>query len=155
MALISYLFAVGGVCLPRVVLDLLREFGLEARHGNPKPSVTGNHGPVVVLGAGNLGTLLLDHLKSTAHDAYPGMRILGFLDENKVLHGRRLRSFRILGDLSMIPRLAEQQGLRGIVLAMNRPQQDLLDQLERLAGEFNLRIYRWKVGITPLNDEHG
>lgn len=153
MALISYLFAAGGVCLPRVVLDLLREFGLEARHGNPKPRDTGNHGPVVVLGAGNLGTLLLDHLKSTAHDAYPGMRILGFLDESKVLHGRRLRSFRILGDLSMIPRLVEQQGLRGIVLAVSRPPQDLIERLEQLAREYDLPIYRWKVGITPMSHD--
>jgi UDP-N-acetylmuramyl pentapeptide phosphotransferase/UDP-N-acetylglucosamine-1-phosphate transferase len=153
MSLMSYVIAAIGVCLPRVALDLFREFGLEARHRNPKTCLAGEHGPVVVLGAGDLGTLLLDHLKSSAHDAYPGMRVLGFIDETRVLHGRRLRSFRILGGLSMIPSLVEDQGLRGIVLAIDRPRRDLVEQLERLAGEFNLRIYRWKVGISPLDEE--
>lgn len=153
MALMSYLFAAGGVCLPRVILDLCREFGLEARHGNPKVGIKGGHGPVVVLGSGDLGTLLLDHLKSSPHDAYPGMKILGFLDEATALHGRRLRSFRILGGLSIIPSLVKQQGLCGIVLAIDRPQRELIEQLERLAEEFNLRIYRWKVGIAPMADE--
>jgi FlaA1/EpsC-like NDP-sugar epimerase len=107
----------------------------------------------VVLGAGNLGTLLLDHLKSSNHDDYVGMRVLGYLDEESALHGRRLRTFRILGDLSMIPSLVKDQGLRGIVLAINRPRKELLEQLEQLAEEYKLRIYRWKVGIRPLEDD--
>jgi FlaA1/EpsC-like NDP-sugar epimerase len=136
-----------------VVLDMFREFGLEARHRQTPPGKSGGHGPVVVLGAGDLGTLLLDHLKSSAHDQYPGMRILGFLDETRVLHGRRLRSFRILGGLSMVPNLVEKQGLRGIVLAINRPRRALVEHLEQLAATHGLRIYRWKVGINPLAEE--
>lgn len=153
MTLISYLFAAIAVCLPRVALDLFREFGLEAHHRNPMNSNGETCEPVVVLGAGNLGALLLDHLKSSNHDDYVGMRILGYLDQESALHGRRLRSFRILGDLSMIPSLVKDQGLRGIVLAINQPQRELLEQLEQLAEEYKLRIYRWKVDITPLEDD--
>ena len=80
VALISYLIAAVGVCLPRVALDLIREFALEARHHNPTSSLDGDSEPVVVLGAGDLGTLLLEHLKSSAHDAYANMRILGYLE---------------------------------------------------------------------------
>jgi FlaA1/EpsC-like NDP-sugar epimerase len=136
-----------------VVLDMFREFGLEARHRQTPPAHGDDHGPVVVFGAGDLGTLLLDHLKSSSHDQYPGMRILGFLDETRVLHGRRLRSFRILGGLSMVPDLVGKQGLRGIVLAINRPRRELVEHLEQLASTYGLRIYRWKVGISPLADE--
>ena len=153
MSLMSYVFAAIGVCLPRVLLDLFRDFGLEARHRNPKVGGSGGHGAVVVLGAGDLGALLLDHLKSSSHDLYPGMRVLGFLDETRVLHGRRLRSFRILGGLSLVPKLVEEQGLTGIVLAINRPRPELVERLESLAEEFGLRIYRWKVGISPMEEE--
>lgn len=153
MALMSYVIAAIGVSLPRVLLDLFRDFGLEARHRNPKVGGSGGHGAVVVLGAGDLGTLLLEHLKSSAHDLYPGMRILGFLDETRVLHGRRLRSFRVLGGLSVIPKLVREQGLTGIVLAINRPRRELVERLEALAEEHGLRIYRWKVGIAPMEDE--
>ena len=148
LMLISYVLACGGLCLPRVALDLLREFGLDARHRNPKQAGEGVYGPVVVLGAGDLGTLLLNHLKSIAHDEYPGMRLLGFLDESRVLHGRQLRSFRILGGLSIVPRLVREQGLRSIILAINSPRKELLEQLDQLAEQYDLKIYRWQVGLV-------
>jgi len=147
LTVMSFVFACTGVCVPRVALDLLREMGMDARHRNPKHGALEGYGPVVVLGAGDLGTLFLDHLKSSAHDVYPGMRVLGFIDQQRVLHGRRLRSFRILGDLATVPRLVAEEGLKGIVLAINRPGRDLLDKLDALADAHGLKIYRWSVGV--------
>lgn len=147
LAVMSYVFACIGLSLPRVALDLLRELGLDARHLNSRKKQVDDRWPVVVVGAGDMGTLLLDHLKSSAHDVYPGMRLLGFIDETKVLHGRRLRSFRILGGLSVVPKLVEEAGLKGIILAINKPRQELLDQLDALAAEYHLKIYRWKVAL--------
>ena len=150
LALMSYVFACAGVCLPRVAPDLLREIGLDARFFKSKRESHTGYGPVVVLGAGNLGTLLLNHLKSSASDAYPGLSILGYLDEMQVLHGRRLRSLRILGGLSSVPKLVEQEGLKGIILAIDAPRQEMLDQLAALAGQFDLKIYRWRVGLEEM-----
>ena len=148
LTMISYVFACIGLCLPRVALDLLREFGLDARHLSRKHKTKEEDLPMVVMGAGNMGTLLLDHLKSSAHDVYPGLRVLGFLDESRVLHGRQLRSFKILGDLSVVPKLVEEAGLKGIILAIDHPRQELLDQLDELADRHDLKIYRWKVGLV-------
>ncbi len=150
LTVMSYVLACGGVCLPRVALDLLRELGMDARHRNPKKSAHDGYGPVVVLGAGDMGTLFLDHLKSSHHDLYEGMRVIGFLDNSRVLHGRRLRSFRILGGLSLVPKLVEDEGLKGIVLAINRPGKELLAELDSLADKHGLKIYRWSVGVTEM-----
>ena len=150
LTLISYVFACGGVCLPRVALDLLREIGMDARHAKSKRVSGGGYGPVVVLGAGDLGTLLLNHLKSSASDAYPGLRILGFVDEMRTLHGRSLRSLRILGGLSCVPELVEQEGIKGIIVAVDKPSQELMDQLAALATRFDLKIYRWRVGLEAM-----
>ena len=73
------------------------------------------------------------------------MRVLGYLDETRVLHGRRLRSFTVLGGLSLVPKLVEEEGLTGIVVAIHRPRQGLLDQLQVLAEQHGLKIYRWNV----------
>lgn len=148
LAMMAYVFACIGICLPRVALDLLREMGLDARSRNPKQACPKGYGPVVILGAGDLGTLLLDHLKSSAHDRYADMRVLGFIDETKMLHGRRLRSFRILGDLSTVPKLVEDEGLMGIILAIENPRRELVEQLEELSLAYGLRIHRWNVGLT-------
>jgi len=148
LMLISYVFACGGLCLPRAALDLFREFGMDARHRNPKRLAKGAYGPVVVVGAGDLGSLLLNHLKSIGHDEYPGMRLLGFLDESQVLHGRQLRSFRILGGLSIVPRLVREHGLKSIILAINSPSKELLEQLNQLADQHDLKIYRWRIGLV-------
>lgn len=148
LTVMAYVFACIGVCLPRVAMDLLREIGLDARHRNPKEARSGEYGPVVVLGAGDLGTLLLDHLKSSSHDIYPGMRLLGFIDEVKVLHGRRLRSFRILGGLSVVPKLVEEEGLKGIIVAISNPGRELVEQLEELTLRYGLKIHRWQVGLA-------
>jgi len=147
LTLISYVLASGGVCLPRVALDLLREFGMDARHRRSKLGASGGYGHVVVLGAGDLGTLLLNHLKSSSHDSYPGLRLLGFIDEKEVLHGRQLRSLQVLGGLNIIPKLVSQQGLNGIILAIDKPSKELLERLDSLADKYQLRIYRWHVGL--------
>ena len=150
LTVMSYVFACVGVCLPRVALDLLRELGLDARHLGRKQVAGEEICPVVVLGAGDLGTLLLEHLKSSPDEFYPGMRIIGFVDRSRVLHGRRLRSFKILGDLSIVPKLVEEAGLKGIVLAIAHPSKELLDQLEKIADEHNLKIFRWEAGLREV-----
>lgn len=148
LTLMSYVFACAGVCLPRVALDLLRELGMDARHRCPKTVKHSPYGPVVVLGAGDMGTLFLDHLKSSHHEFYPGMRVLGFLDQSRALRGRRLRSFRVIGDLSAIPELVEEHGLKGVVMAIHRPKQEMLDELDALADTHGLKIYNWGVKLT-------
>lgn len=150
LMLISSFFACVGVCLPRVTLDLLREYALDARSRNPKKDETSDYGPMVVLGAGDLGTLFLNYLKSTSHNAYPGMRLLGFIDDAQVLHGRQIRSFTILGGLPIVPMLVNEKGLKGIVLAIQEPSKQLMDELYSLAEQYDLKIYRWQVGMEEV-----
>jgi UDP-N-acetylmuramyl pentapeptide phosphotransferase/UDP-N-acetylglucosamine-1-phosphate transferase len=146
LTVMSYVFACWGVCVPRVALNLMLDWGLEAWHRNPKRA-PGGYGPVVVLGAGDLGTLFIDHLKSSPHNYYAGMRVLGFIDQTAALHGRHLRSFRVLGGLSSVPKLVDEAGLKGVIVAINEPNQELLDELNELAERHRLKIHRWGVGL--------
>ncbi len=151
LAVLIFVFSCLGVCLPRGGLELLRELALEARHRSPaREGGDAGYGPVVVFGAGDLGSLFLEHLKSSSEDFYPKMRVLGFLDDTRVLHGRQLRSFKVLGDLSCVPRLVADEGLKGIVVAIRKPRPELLDQLAELADDHGLKIYRWQVGMEEI-----
>lgn len=151
LSLISHLLASCAISLPRAALDLFRDFGLEARNRRTSSGPTDSpYGKTVVIGAGDLGTLLIDHLKSSYHNDYPGLQLLGFVDENPDLHGRRLRSFPIFGSLSSIAVLAEKDRLRTLVVAMRTPRADLMRELEQLAETHNLRIFRWNPAIMPM-----
>ena len=151
LALIAFVFACGGICLPRIALELFRELALEARHRSPlRNLVAGDYGSVVILGAGDQGTLFVEHLKSSAHDFYQKMRVLGFIDEAEVKHGRQLRAFRILGGLAIVPQLVEEEGLKGIVLAIRRPSQEMLAQLDALSDKYDLKIYRWRAELGEV-----
>jgi len=150
LTMMSYTFGCAGVCLPRVALDMLRELGLDARFRHKKHAPNGHYGPVVVLGAGDLGALLLGHLKTSSHDLYPGLRVLGFIDEMQVLHGRQMLSLRVLGGLSIVPKLVAEDGLQGIILAIRQPDNELLAQLETLTEKYQLKIYRWRAELEKM-----
>jgi FlaA1/EpsC-like NDP-sugar epimerase len=151
LSLMSYVICILGISMPRVSLELTRELALEARHRVAEHSAEpSDYGAVAVFGAGDLGTLFLEHLKSSGPDQYKGMRLLGFLDDSEHLHGRRLRSFRILGGLSMIPHLVEQENLRGLIVAIKNPPAELLGRIERLRRKHGLTVYHWMASLDPI-----
>lgn len=151
LSLMSHVAASIAISLPRASLDLFRDFGLEARSRRATHAPTESlYGPTVILGAGDLGTLAIDHLKSSYHEDYPGLQLLGFVDDNPVLHGRRLRSFPIFGDLSAVAGLAKNDGLRTLIIAVRDPRPGLLNEIHALAESHRLRIYRWEPAITPV-----
>lgn len=172
VTIISYVIAAIGVSIPRACLDLLRELGLEARHcrrngkakekdregAKERPATersVGGYGNAAVLGSGDLGTLFLDHLKSSDQSFYPGLRVIGFLDESKVLWGRHLRSFRILGGLESIPNLVRTDELNAIVVAIHNPRPELIERLDSIAKENGIQIYRWCVGLESWTPPEG
>ncbi|MFM7179933.1 MAG: hypothetical protein ACKO2G_00420 [Verrucomicrobiales bacterium] len=138
------------VCLPRLTLDTVREIALVHRVGGRSSNDSENtveQEPMVVVGAGDLGTLFLEHLKASSRDAYRGMRILGFIDKNQAFHGRLLRSFLVLGGISVLRELAEEGKIKGVVVAINDPQTEMVEELEALAREHKLKIHWWKVSL--------
>jgi UDP-GlcNAc:undecaprenyl-phosphate GlcNAc-1-phosphate transferase len=148
VTLMSYLFAAMSISLPRAFLNMAREYGSRARYQGGFTSGRSGMGPVVIIGAGDMGTLLLDHLKSCQYDQYQGLKVLGFIDQQaKILKGRFLRSLPILGDLSVIPELVEKNGLEAVILALENPNATFALELRNLLEKYDLKIYRWNVGL--------
>ena len=67
---------------------------------------------VVIIGAGGHGRVVLDILRQNAQ-----YQVLGFLDSNPLLHGRRMDGKPVLGDMSRLPELAGR-GVEGAVVAI-------------------------------------
>jgi UDP-perosamine 4-acetyltransferase len=67
---------------------------------------------IVVVGAGGHGRVVLDVLVQGREH-----RVVGFLDSNRSLHGRRVDGRPVLGDMSALPSLASR-GVEGAVVAI-------------------------------------
>lgn len=92
----------------------------------------------VVVGAGGHGRVVLDILiNQDRHE------VLGFIDSNSNLAGRRVDGRRVLGDLAALPRIRDRMGVEGAVVAIgdNGVRRDFADQIDRL-------------GLTLVNAVH-
>jgi sugar O-acyltransferase (sialic acid O-acetyltransferase NeuD family) len=80
----------------------------------------------VIMGAGGHGRVVLDILLSARQ-----YQVVGFLDSNPALHGRRMDGLPILGDLSVLPDLCAQ-GVTSAVVAIgdNGIRRDMAEQME-------------------------
>ena len=92
----------------------------------------------VIVGAGGHGRVVLDILLNSADH-----EVVGFLDSNPDLTGRRMDGRLVLGDLSALPGLRDRQGVEGAVVAIgdNNARRELSDRVEQL-------------GLTLINAVH-
>ncbi|HUU84935.1 MAG TPA: NeuD/PglB/VioB family sugar acetyltransferase [Phycisphaerae bacterium] len=92
----------------------------------------------VIVGAGGHGRVVLDILAhQEEHD------VVGFIDSNPQLTGRRVDGRRVLGDMSTLGRVCDEMGVEGAVVAIgdNGFRRDFADQIDRL-------------GLTLINAVH-
>lgn len=69
--------------------------------------------PVILIGAGELGVALLKDLSRSEQ-----WRVVGLLDEDKIMHGRLLMGVRVLGKLDQLPEFATTYDVKHIIIAL-------------------------------------
>jgi len=147
--LIATVLATVGVLLPRVIPELMREMGVDASHRKFGPKELGkDNRHVVVYGAGDMGNLFLDYLKTTTSETLDRVRVVGFIDDTEGLKGRILRGFPILGTPDALDNLVAERDLYGVVVAINNPDPERIADLEAHARRLGLVIYRWTAGMA-------
>lgn len=83
----------------------------------------------VIVGAGGHGRVVLDILlRSRSVD------VLGFLDSNPTLHGRRMDGLPVLGSLGDLPELARKEQIAGAIVAIgdNGIRRGFAEQIEQM-----------------------
>lgn len=91
-----------------------------------------DHAPVVVIGAGDHGRVVLDILRAA------GRRVIGVLDDNRAAHGALRLGVPVVGATDDAPRLASQQGAEFVV--------GIGDNLIR--GRILERLRAWGIPLT-------
>jgi FlaA1/EpsC-like NDP-sugar epimerase len=123
--ILYWLLFTGGAIASRIVLRDLLVHQLERRQGSPGDA--NDPLPTLIYGAGSSGLSLLMALR---HD--PRFRIVAFLDDDSLLHGRTLQRLSIESP-SQLPLLIERHGIRQVLLALpsisRKRKRLLVDQL--------------------------
>lgn len=76
-------------------------------HDNPSPP------RVFILGAGGHGRVVLDILLQRR-----AVEVVGFLDNNREIHGRRVDGLRVVGAIDDLPSLAPPHGVTAAIIAI-------------------------------------
>lgn len=153
MGMFASFFAILALALPRISIDLLRELAIDAGHRRGNSKGRDEH-HVVVYGAGDLGNLFFEYLKTCSAEKFKRFRIAGFIDDNRALHGRMMRGFPVLGGPEDLPEIAIREKLHGVIVAINQPKQEPLNRLRAIASKCQLNLYSWRfdLAITPLEE---
>lgn len=95
-------------------------------------STASKAGPVVILGAGGHGRVVLDAL--LAEGRRP---VVGFLDNCPRLHGRRIDGLPVLGGLDALPELHRRGHVFGVIVAIgdNGVRRGMAREISRLGVE--------------------
>lgn len=119
--LLYWLLFTGGAIASRIVLrDLLIQ---QLERSRIRAGTANEAIPTLIYGAGTSGLSLLTALR---HD--PRFRVVAFLDDDSLLHGRTLQRLTIERP-SQLPQLIQRHGIRQVLLAlptMNRTRKRLL-----------------------------
>lgn len=127
------LFAIGG---SRVLERLLDEW---------IDSVSRQHIPVLIIGAGDTGERVLRYLKFEGQ----GSRwVMGFLDDDPRKYGNVIHRAKVLGTRQQLAALLEAQAVKEVLVAINDPPGDLVEHVRSCCSRYDVP---WKVvaaGIT-------
>lgn len=91
--------------------------------------------PILIVGAGDSGELLLRQLKQAPHEK---RRVIGFLDDDPAKQGDRIHGIPVLGTREDLGRVIQECGVREVLIAIPQPPAQLLQQIQSYCGENNI-----------------
>ncbi len=95
--------------------------------------------PVLIIGAGDTGELLLQQLKLTSPRKH---RVIGFLDDDAAKHGNSIHGIPIMGSRQDLGKVVKEWNVQEVLIAMRTPPDDLVQQVRSYCEENSLN---WKV----------
>lgn len=134
--------------LPRAVPEILREFAIDSTHRRLTNRKNGGR-QVLVYGAGDLGNLFLQHLKTCAPAEFRNYKISGFLDDNPILKHRTVNGFKVHGDLREISAIMANYPVHGILIAIQDLTEEKHQEIMETAARHGLAVYEWKLDLEP------
>jgi UDP-GlcNAc:undecaprenyl-phosphate GlcNAc-1-phosphate transferase len=101
---------------------------------------------IVIVGAGRTGRSMLRELRET-----PGERVVGFVDDDPRLRGRRLQGVKVLGGMSDLPRVLRRSEPDSVLVTIPNAPRERLDDVVAACADAGVscRFVRREVDLDP------
>lgn len=151
-ASVAYVYFIGAM-LPRSIIILGWVFSIVFIGGSRlswrifrekyfKPAGDKKKGtPVLIIGAGSAGAMLLRELKRYSRDYKP----VGFIDDDLKKQNQELMGVPVLGTRKDVPRVVEKHGVKEIIIAVPSASGSVIREIVREARSTGV-----KVSILPI-----
>ncbi|MBC8441452.1 MAG: glycosyl transferase, partial [Deltaproteobacteria bacterium] len=99
-------------------------------------------------GAGRGGELFIREIMANPElDLNP----VGFLDKDPGKKGKKIFGFKVLGNLSDLPELADSNDIAGIIVSIKQVETDELKKLNQLCTQKGLFLKRFGLSVSDFN----
>lgn len=138
---IDWLFSLASIGALRFSLRLLAEGSTQAERGSP-----GGTRGVLVVGAGNAGSLVVRELQKNAR---LGLTPLAFLDDDPDILGHQIHGVPVAGTLDDLPEQVRQRSAAEVIVAIPSAPGSVLRRVAELCQQANVP-FRTMPGIYEL-----
>ena len=105
---------------------------------------------VVVYSATDGGDIAVREMLNVPGARY---RIVGFLDDDRLVHSSRLHGYPVLGGLELLPRLIEQREIDVVVVGKRAISVDMLKAIETVCREGDVELIWLRVDLQRLTSK--
>lgn len=113
---------------------------------HPNDMDEGHRLPVLILGAGDTGAHLLRYIQRFS----PQYKVFGFLDDDLKKSYNSLMGIKVLGNRQEIPGLAEELGIKELLIAINTISTESLGEVIDICTQCGVK-YKIATSITDLS----
>jgi glycosyltransferase involved in cell wall biosynthesis len=103
--------------------------------------------PVMIYGAGELGTLLAKELVRNPRRGYVPV---GFIDDDPNKEGRRFGGLRVLGGISGLPEALDRVGAESVILSTRKIRPVHLSLLHQLCADSGTSVLAMRFTLDPV-----
>jgi UDP-GlcNAc:undecaprenyl-phosphate GlcNAc-1-phosphate transferase len=106
---------------------------------------SGEKTPILIVGAGDGGELLLREIKNNSKINY---KPIGFIDDDLEKKGMIIHNLKVLGARKDIPAIVKAKGIKEVVISIPSAEEDQIKDIYEICEKLNIKCKR----IRPLID---
>jgi UDP-GlcNAc:undecaprenyl-phosphate GlcNAc-1-phosphate transferase len=101
--------------------------------------------PSLVYGAGVLGKITMKEIET---NSVLGLRLVGFIDDNTRMHGRKIQGYPIFGGMNELKKVIGKYDIGKIVVSFREGGEKKMKEIKKLCSDMGAEVEVLKISLT-------